>query len=207
MSESDYHYNYIIRVIQYLERQHDTYLFITPKDFDSLWNWSEKRIPPRIINESITAVVNRWQAKNKPVTGFSNFKYEVRKNFKAFMELNVGGQAGEAETGDSPENAAEEESERLKEVEVFLAHLPEPLEPLKNKFEAIYDDLKQNRPLQLEEVHKAILELFAQNEELKIKTSIFLKNLDPKVRKPEIERRYRLNYLLNKFHVPDFDLI
>lgn len=206
MSGGDLNYSYITRVIQHLDFQYKLSFFITPKDFDTLWNWSEKRIPMRIIRESFAAVIERWQAKNKPVTSFTNFKYEVRKNFKAFMELSVGADSTVPQSGEKDGDSPAEEN-RFAEVEVFLERLPEPLEPLREKFQVVFEDLKQERELDLEPLHSRLLEMFTDNEELNVKTAVFLKNLDPKVRKPELENRYRLNFLLNKFRVPDFDLI
>lgn len=206
MSGGDLNYSYITRVIQHLDFQYKLSFFITPKDFDTLWNWSEKRIPMRVIRESFAAVIERWNAKNKPVTSFTNFKYEVRKNFKAFMELSVGSDNVVPQSaGKGTEPPAEEN--RFAEVERFMAGFPELLEPLREKFQAIYQDLKQERELELEPLHRQLLAMFKDNEELNVKTAVFLKNLDPKIRKPELEERYRLNFLLNKFRVPDFDLI
>lgn len=207
MSDANYNHDYIIRVIQHLDFQHRLSFFITPKDFDALWNWSEKRIPMRIIKESFSAVIQRWNAKNKPVTSFTNFKYEVRKNFKAFMELSVGADNVVSKPEEQGLDDSQEEDNRFVEVECFMKTLPETLEPLREIVQTIYDDLKQARELNLKPLHDQLVAMFADNEELNVKTTIFLTNLDPKVRKPELEKRYRLNYLLNKFHVPDFDLI
>jgi hypothetical protein len=83
-------YDYIIRIIQYLDYHFGIYFIITTRDFDILFRWWEKQIPLEVITDSIRNVVLRWQVKKKSINGFSNFSYEVKKNFRLFMELNVG---------------------------------------------------------------------------------------------------------------------
>ena len=73
--------DFVIEIIQYLQNKYDIIFFITPRDFDVLYNWWEKRIPLRIIKESIINVVDRWKEKGKGINSFANFSYEVKKNF------------------------------------------------------------------------------------------------------------------------------
>ena len=86
-------YDFIIKVIQYLENSFKIHFFITPKDFDVLYRWFEKRIPLRVIEESIAAVVDRWTQKNKKISSFSNFYYQVKKDFETFLQLQVGAES------------------------------------------------------------------------------------------------------------------
>jgi len=192
--------DFIVRVIQYLEYKHGIALFVTPKDFDALYNWWEKRIPLKIIKAAITNVVERWQEKEKNIYSFSNFRYEVRKNFKAFLQLNVGSETGNPETG------KEEEKGELAEIENFFNNYPQELNELREDFEDLYRQLKNKESVKPEPVHRKLSDLFKGDKELNLKARVFLRNLSPGLRKPEIEHRYRLNYLLNKFNIPDFDI-
>ncbi len=193
--------DFIIRIIQYLETAHDITFFITPKDFDCLYNWWEKRIPLKIIFQAISAVVERWQVKRKMITCFSSFKYEVKKSFEAFMQLYVGGDMG---AGDK--NVVTEPHDPFRELQLFADSFPSSLIVLKEDFEALFLSLKNTRTAEPELFYRKLTDLFVGDAELDLKTTIFLKHLVPELRKPEIEQRYRLNFLLNKFHIPDFQV-
>lgn len=187
--------DFVIKIIQYLDNRCGIVFFITTKDFDILYNWWEKRIPIGIIKESMVKVVERWTAKNKKIYSFTNFGYEVRKNFKNFLQLNVGGETGEEE----------EQENELTEIENFFRDYPGELLDLKEGFEIIFQRLKNKESFHLDELHRRLLDLFKDDSELNLKTGIFMKSLAPELRKPEIEQRYRKNYLLNRFHIPDFE--
>ena len=190
--------DFIIRVIQYLQNKYGIIFFITSKDFDVLYHWWEKRIPLRIVTESMTTVVERWREKNKEIRGFSNFRYEVKKKFNAFLQLNVGSESDEESTS-SPK-----EKTQADEIENFFNHYPRELIELRQDFEKIEAQRKNKEPVDLTGVFAKLLDVFKEDQELEVKTGIFLKNLSPVLRKPEIEQRYRLNYLINKFNIPDF---
>lgn len=187
-------YDYIIPIIQYLETKHGITFFITTKDFDILYRWWEKRIPLKIIKESLSTVVGRWEAKKKKITSFSTFYYEVKKNFKVFLELNVGA------------DVRDEKGEAYEEIETFLTHYPEQLLDLKEDFETAYRKLKAKESFEINPAQEKLLRLFENDEELNLKVEVFTRNLSPRLRSPGIKKKYRLNYLLNKFNIPDFDL-
>ena len=189
---TDPDYDYIILIIQYLETKHGITFFITTKDFDILYRWWEKRIPLRIIKESISTVAGRWEARKKKITSFSTFYYEVKKNFKVFLELNVGAEV------------REEKGEAFEEIETFLTRYPEQLLDLKEDFDTAYGKLKAKESFEIQPVHEKLLRLFENDEELNLKVELFARNLAPRLRSPEIKKKYRLNYLLNKFNIPDF---
>ncbi len=147
-------------------------------------------------------MVERWRGKNKKIHGFSNFRYDVRKNFKNFLQLQVGSDTGNQDT----DTSKEEEKEEFQEIEHFFNHYPEDLNELKEEFESIFKQLKNKESVELKAVYRKLMDLFKDDNELNLKTSIFLKNLSPELRKPEIEQKYRLNYLLNKFKIPDFEI-
>lgn len=192
--------DFVIEIIQYLQNKYEIIFFITPKDFDVLYNWWEKRIPLRIVKESITNVVERWKEKGKVITGFANFRYEVRKGFQAFLQLSVGSEKSENET------QTPEEKDPFVEINHFFNNYPLQLTPLKEAFDNIYQKIKKNENIDVEltRIHEALVNLFKDDRELNLKVRIFLDNLSPVLRKPEIEQRYRLNYLINKFKIPDF---
>ena len=54
-------------------------------------------------------------------------------------------------------------------------------------------------------VHEKLLSHFRDDAELNAKCAWFLNNLAPAPRRPEIEKKYRLNYLLHKFAIPSFE--
>jgi len=134
----------------------------------------------------------RWEAKKKKITSFSTFYYEAKKNFKIFLELNVGAEV------------REEKGEAYEEIETFFTHYPEQLLDLKEDFETAYGKLKAKESLEIQPIHEKLLRLFENDEELNLKVEIFVRNLSPRLRSPEIKKKYRLNYLLNKFNIPDF---
>ena len=187
-------YDYIIKIIQYLDREHKIVFFITPKDFDLLYRWWEKRIPMKIIEESISNVASRWKEKKRKLSSFSNCYYEVKKNFKSFLELNVGAAV------------TEEKGEEYGNIEHFFSNYPAELAALKEEFETIFRKLKVKEEFELDGINEKLLGLFKDDEELDMKVEVFIKNLAPRLRSPAIKRKYRLNYLINKFNIPDFDL-
>jgi hypothetical protein len=190
--------DFIVQVIQYLQNKYGIIFFITSKDFDVLYHWWEKRIPLRIVKESITAVVERWKEKKREIRGFSNFRYEVKKKFNAFLQLSIGS-ARDDENSPPPTGKTQAD-----EIENFFNHYPRELIELRQDFEAIDSKRKNNEQVDLTGVFAKLSEIFKEDQELAVKTNIFLKNLSPVLRKPEIEQRYRLNYLINKFNIPDF---
>ena len=188
-------YDFIIKIIQFLESKFGISFFITTMDFDVLYLWWEKRIPFKIIEESISNVINRWNLRKRKIYSFSNFSYEVRKNYKGFLELNVSVERNE------------DKKEEYDKIEKFFNNYPEELIRLKKEFEDIHEKFKNKGNIDIDNIKEKLLNLFKHNKELDLRTEIFLKNLSPELRKPEIEKRYRINYLLNKFKIPDFDII
>ena len=187
-------YDYIIKTIQYLEYNFQIHLFITTRDFDVLYNWWEKRIPLNIIFESISTVVKRWRARGKTIRGFSNFSYEVRKSFKRFLELSIGRETGQ-------------KKEKYYEINKFFKSFPPELLGLKKDLENIFKKMKKGQEISLQKVDKKLLDLFKGDDELTLKTRIFMKSLAPELRKPAVEQKYRLNYIKHKYGIPDFEVM
>ncbi len=183
-------YDYIIRVIQYLDRRHGIHFFISSRDFDILYHWWEKRIPDAVIRDSLDRVVERNRRRQKPLAHFSAFSYEVRKNHQSFLALDVGRQRPEP-ADDTPGSAE------------FLAQLPPALEFAAGTISAsVFQRLRQGEAAAAGPLQEKLLARFQDDGELNAKTAWFLKNLAPPLRRPEIERKYRLNYLCGQVRHP-----
>lgn len=186
-------YDFIVRLIQYLEANFGIRFFITSRDFDVLYRWWEKRIPLALVMESISDVVRRRRKKKGEIRGFSTFSYQVKKNYLGFLEMKI----GEPQT---------EESDPYLEIDNFFKHFPPELTELQGDFEEISLRIKNHQDFTLEGVYRKLLDLFRSDRDLNLKTRFFLESVARELRKPELEQRYRINYLLHKFKIPDFDL-
>ncbi len=220
----------MVRIIQHLQITHGISFFITPLDFNTLSDWWEKRIPISVLKESIDNVVERRKKRGKPVQSFSSFYHEVKKNFTSFLQLSVGVSddsklPNQPRPGDSPGSGDAVEAveyDEFAELTHFLENFPTPLAPLKEEFQKVFQQVmsKGNTGEEgvekvgdvdeaeagIEGLNRKLVELFAGNEELEVKVKLFTQNLAPPLRKPEIENRYRLNFLLKRFNVPDLEL-
>lgn len=186
-------YRYILNIIQYLEDRWRIFLFVSTRDFDVLYRWWEKQIPLPVIREAIDRVVHRWTRKGKEIKSYANFNYEVKKMFQAFLELNV-------RLVDSEDTSAQ-----FSELDRFIASFPSPLENLRNLFVTVMNQIKEGREVDLELWRCQLLEQFADDEDLEMKLTVFLRNLAPELRNEEIANQYRLNYLANRFGIPDLE--
>jgi hypothetical protein len=185
-------HDYIVRLIQYLDERHHIRFFITSKDFDVLYRWWEKGIPQAVIREAIDRVAERGRRRQRPPARFSAFAYEVRKGYQSFLSLGAG--AGRPEPLD-PNAAAER----------FLAKLPPELEFAAAELAGLFAARRRGEPGGLAALEETLLARFGDDPELNAKAGWFLKNLAPALRRPEIERRYRLNYLWGKFGIPSIE--
>jgi hypothetical protein len=120
--------------------------------------------------------------------------YEVRKNFKQFFEMQVGKEGGT--------DGGEEENP----VERFFHDFPDELRPLRPHFDRIHECLKNREDPRLEDMHEGLLTLFEQDRELAAKSKIFIRALSPELRTEKMVRKYRINYLLNRYRIPDFSI-
>jgi hypothetical protein len=188
----DADYDYIIRIIQYLDMRHNIRFFITSKDFDVLYRWWEKDIPEMVLHESLDRVVERGRRRRKPPERFSAFSYEVRKNYQSFLQLGIGGRRRE----DADPHAAFAE---------FLAHLPAQLEFVRNDLAVLFAMRRLGEAPDPGLLEEKLLTRFRDDDELNAKAAWFLNNLAATLRRPDIERRYRLNYLWGKFGIPSLD--
>jgi hypothetical protein len=186
-------YDFIIRIIQYLESNFGIRFFISTRDFDVLYRWWERRIPLRLVMESIASVVRRRREKNRDIRGFTTLTTEVKKNYRSFLEMN----AGESGTV---------EKDIYSEIDDFMKHFPPELAVLQGEFLDICRRVKKHQDFTLERIQRKLLDMFASDRDLNLKTRFFLESIARELRKPEMERKYRINYLLHKFRIPDFDI-
>lgn len=185
-------YDYIIRLIQYLDMRHNIRFFITSKDFDILYRWWEKGIPQTVLHESLDRVVERGRRRQKLPERFSAFAYEVGKNHQSFLALGIGGRRQE----DADPHAAFAD---------FLDKLPKELEFARNDFTAWFEKRRQGESADPVPLEEKLLAHFHADNELNAKAAWFLKNLAAALRRPDIARRYRLNYLWGKYGIPSLD--
>ena len=188
-------FDYIIKIIQYLDRQFAIRFFISSKDFDVLYRWWEKRIPFAVISESLRRVVERRLAKGRTVASFSVFSRDVRLDYQSFMTLAVGSERSERS----------ETRNEHSEIKAFLSHFPDALDFLKADFTRLGSEFIQGNTADPGALHEKLLSYFQDDAELNAKCAWFLKNLAPDLRRPDIEKKYRLNYLLHKFAIPTFE--
>jgi len=180
-------YDFVVKIIQYLEQSCGIVFFITTKDFDILYNWWEKSIPVKIIKESLLNVVERWKKRNKKIVSFSNFSYEVKKNFNTYMQFHVG----------TENQASSAQITPMQEVEKYLKQLPAPMQFVKQELELIFQKIKEKKPVDLDSFYEKLNNQFKDNNELNLKVKVFKRSLSPELQTPEIEQRYRLNYIIN----------
>ncbi|MBN2399502.1 MAG: hypothetical protein JXI33_04090 [Candidatus Aminicenantes bacterium] len=189
IAENDH--DYIIRIIQFLDRQFAIRFFISSRDFDILYRWWEKRIPTRVINGALGRVVERRLAQGKPIVSFSVFSREVRLAYQSFLNLNVGHERNELR-------------DEHGEIKAFLKQFPQALEFLKADFTHLAAEYIRTGAVDSGPLYEKLLDRFQDDDELNAKCAWFLNHLAPDLRRPEIEKKYRLNYLLHKFAVPSF---
>ncbi len=193
MSDSGSDQDFIFSLIDYLFFQHGISFFITSKDFDTLYNWWEKKIPEEIIRRSIDNVIKRRRSRNKPVDSFMNFSYEVRKNLAVKFELNINSATGKVQN--DPDD---------KENRFFKSFLP-GIEFLESDFRELTGAPASEKKGLLRKIYDKLIKKYENDEEMIIKTAIFMSNLPEAMKKPEIVRKFRINYLNRRFSIPDFD--
>jgi hypothetical protein len=91
------------------------------------------------------------------------------------------------------------------EIKTFLSKFPAALDFIKADFARLGAERMQNNQVLPGPVYEKLLTHFQNDVELNAKCECFMKNLAPQLRRPEIEKKYRLNYLLHKFAIPEFE--
>ncbi len=187
----DRDYTYIIHLIEYLSRRHGVRFFVSSGDFDQLYSWWEKRIPEKVIRMAFDNVVERRVRRKQPLVSFANFRYEVRKQYSAWLEREIGGPPPAEST--------------LDPVEEFMKRFPVEIAGLKPLFAAAASDRLNGREVDVPGLRRALAERFSGEKELETRVRTFMLNLSPELRKARVEQAYRGNYLWNRFGIPDFN--
>lgn len=191
-------YKYIISIIHYLNSKYAIDFFISPKDFDLLMRWSEKKIPLNIIKKSIDRVVTRWLKKNKPVSSFVNFSYEVNKQYSLSADLDLGKHLKDR---NQPVDRTLSECD---ELERFVEDIPAGLKGIAQDLLTIHRSIKENvlTTEQIECFYSKLTEEFKDDFDLNLKTKKFLNNLTEQFRNEQMKKQFQINYLLNRFNIP-----
>lgn len=185
--------DYIFKVIEYLLNRHNINFFITSKDFDILYSWWEKRIPQDLIKKSIDKVCKRRESRGKQIDSFMNFSYEVRKNLAGKLDLNIN--AGWGDHISTPDE----------KFQNFFENFPKELKDLEDEFRILKDASEDIRAGILKNIYDRLISKYKDDDEMNIKTEIFMGNLPPPMKKPEIILKFRINYLNRRFNIPDFE--
>ena len=83
---------------------------------------------------------------------------------------------------------------------------PDQLLPLQELYQEIVAQIKAGKGVDLNGWQNRLLEQFVDDKELYLKVRLFLRNLAPELRNEAIAKQYRLNYLSNRFRIPDLEL-
>ena len=193
MSFSKNDHDYIFSLIEYLFFKHGINFFITSKDFDTLYNWWEKKIPEEIIRKSIDNVIRRRSARGKHVDSFMNFSYEVRKNLVTEFDLKINSVSGQAQ------------SDPNTKMDRFFDNMSKEIKFLDKEFLEVRKSPAVKRSELLPYIYDKLIGKFENDEEMIIKTEIFMSNLPEAMKKPEIVRKFRINFINKRFNIPDFD--
>lgn len=180
----------MVNLIQYLDMRHGKRFFITPRDFDILYRWWEKGVPIPLVCRTIDAVIERRSRKNKEIGGFSVFSYQVRKDYEEFLQIK------------SQDERRAEDDVRCREIDEFLENIPLPLQSLEGEIRRYFQAVKNNKDPDVSSIEENLLELFQSDPELETRTDAFMSSLAPSLRKDELKRRYRINYILRKWRIP-----
>ena len=122
-----------------------------------------------------------------------NFSYEVRKNLAGKLDLNIN--AGWRDRIPSPD-------EKFKN---FFENFPKGLKDLEDEFLMLKDATEENRAGILKSIYDRLIKKYEDDDEMNIKTEIFMDNLPTPMKKPEIVLKFRINYLNRRFNIPDFE--
>ena len=154
-------YDYVIRVLQFLDERYGIRFFISTRDFDVLYHWWEKRIPVDIVERSVTAVVDRFRKRGKPVRQMESFAYEVRKNYRGFLTM------------ETSRARRLDESDPLAPFRRFLDDFPEEIGLLKPDFQKWLQQLTAGKPFDPDPLYEKLLIFYQDDGELNAKVRVF----------------------------------
>lgn len=143
-----------------------------------------------MVCRSIDTVMDRRSKKSKETSGFSVFSRQVRKNYQEFLQIKS---QDERRGGDDF---------RRGEIDEFLADIPVALADIGKDIREYFDAIKNGDNPDVSTLEERLLDLFHSDSELNSRSDAFMQSLAPPLRKEELRRRYRINYLLRKWRIP-----
>ncbi len=102
----------------------------------------------------------------------------------------------------SHENDTEREALQPDPIASFMQRFPENLESLRPVFTRYYE---MRTEVDRDALIEKLLALFAGTDEHEAKVQHFLAGLKPSQRTPEIEHRFRVNQIVNRFNIPGLE--
>jgi hypothetical protein len=153
--------HYIVSVIELLQREFNLYFVVSPRDFDILYRWFEKRIPLDLIRGCVTDVQERRARQGKTLDRVGDLAYAVRKAFGQHQDRSVGAHGTFVPALDVGAQRA-----------AFFDHPPPDIETLVSRFS---EGLMPQPPLReaVLEFHRELLLQFEHDEELERRSTLF----------------------------------
>lgn len=185
--------HYIVSVLEMMQREFNLYFMVTPRDFDILYRWFEKRIPLTLIRDCVADVTERRQKQGRAIEGVGTLAHTVRTAFSHHQEKSVGAHSEKITAHEPGLKRAEFFSEPPSEIKEIVLLFQEGLQKSPPRREAVLA------------FHQAVLEKFAGDEELERRSTVFFNHLAPALRSDELLSRYRLNLLISRLGLPDFE--
>ncbi|MCK5005343.1 MAG: hypothetical protein KAS21_09655, partial [Candidatus Aminicenantes bacterium] len=142
---------------------------------------------------SIDKVCKRRESRGKQIDSFMNFSYEVRKNLSYKLDLNINTDWVDKTSGPDDKHKK------------FFENFPESIKEMEDEFRMLKDASEENRAGMLKSIYDKLISKYEDDDEMNIKTEIFMGNLPAPMKKPEIVLKFRINYLNRRFNIPDFE--
>ncbi len=177
-------YDFFISILNFLDFNYQLNLRVGSNDFDLIYSCWEK-----VIYKAINKVVERRKATKKTVKSFSDFHYQIKREFKNYLESNLG-------THDSEEEA------ELDCWQISRSLFQERGGDLLEIFTAIKSSYENNEQESLKKSLLELLKRFENNQELLLKTELFKRNLSSMMKSEKVIRRFQLSFIINYFKIP-----
>lgn len=187
-------HDYVLGLIEAASQNFGLRFFITSRDFDRLFRWWEKGIPEKLVLEALGRVAARKRKKNESLKSFFSCDNEVKKLFAAYREAGVGQVSRPQPEADTRHDES---------GEFFKRPAPE-LAPFMGKFRRLADAAPDCRSALSRELQEEILRAYENDLELQVQTEMFLRQLAPELRRPDLIRCFQIRFLHKKLGLPGF---
>jgi len=186
-------YDYFITIINYLDFQCRLHFIIGSNDFDLIYNCWQKQIPLPIIFRAINKIVNRKRAQNKKISNFGAFSYQIKKEFKNYLESNIGLNeegviAKKSDSEDPWQDCQKLIEEKFPQLQALVLR--------------IQCSWQSKNLLSLQENFEELLNQFANDLELQLRCELFQRSISSHQQCSLLLKRYRLSYLINLLKIP-----